>query len=283
MPHTLNAQGRTSWLFAVSILAFGLAPADAHAYYHPTVGRWIQRDPIGYADGRNLYEYARSSPSMHRDPEGTKCCIEYVEFMHSMVPIVEREDRTRMVGGRPVYQWRITQRVEITAYLTPDSNPKDCALRQRERMIVTYRGAINTTQKPLKIPTFDWYVPDPVDPGVDRPRSTSMDWDLVEYGDNWVKWWDTPGIYLRSDVNSTKVQEFPMAIKTRFFTYIYDKSVRGAATVESAHIRWWGQWESLIWRRLHIKQKEIVYRDLHQSHTTLLGTGVAKTRDMEME
>jgi len=74
MPHTLNAQGRTSWLFAVAILTLGLAAADAHAYYHPTVGRWIQRDPIGYADGMNLYEYVRGRPQDLRDPGGTGPC-----------------------------------------------------------------------------------------------------------------------------------------------------------------------------------------------------------------
>lgn len=31
-------------------------------YYHPTLGRWLQRDPIGYVDGMNLYEYVRSKP-----------------------------------------------------------------------------------------------------------------------------------------------------------------------------------------------------------------------------
>jgi RHS repeat-associated protein len=30
--------------------------------YSPTLGRFIQRDPIGYVDGMNLYEYVRSTP-----------------------------------------------------------------------------------------------------------------------------------------------------------------------------------------------------------------------------
>lgn len=29
--------------------------ADAHAMYHPTAGRWMQRDRLGYIDGANLY------------------------------------------------------------------------------------------------------------------------------------------------------------------------------------------------------------------------------------
>ena len=30
--------------------------------YHPTLGRWLQRDPLGYVDGMDLYEYVGSDP-----------------------------------------------------------------------------------------------------------------------------------------------------------------------------------------------------------------------------
>ena len=39
-------------------------------YYHPRLGRFIQRDPIGYVDGVNLYEYTRSNPIAATDPYG---------------------------------------------------------------------------------------------------------------------------------------------------------------------------------------------------------------------
>ncbi len=35
------------------------------------LGRFIHRDPIGYADGMNLYEYVQSSPVGYVDPIGT--------------------------------------------------------------------------------------------------------------------------------------------------------------------------------------------------------------------
>jgi RHS repeat-associated protein len=39
-------------------------------YYSTTFGRFLSRDPLGYADRYNLYEYARSNPMKFRDPTG---------------------------------------------------------------------------------------------------------------------------------------------------------------------------------------------------------------------
>jgi RHS repeat-associated protein len=39
-------------------------------HYHPTLGRWVQRDPIGYADGMGLYEYVGGNPANSIDPYG---------------------------------------------------------------------------------------------------------------------------------------------------------------------------------------------------------------------
>ncbi len=39
-------------------------------FYDPVKGRFLQRDPVGYADGPNLYEYANSAPTSHIDPWG---------------------------------------------------------------------------------------------------------------------------------------------------------------------------------------------------------------------
>ena len=41
-----------------------------HRVYKSDLGRWVQRDPAGYVDGANLYEYAMSSPVVMRDWSG---------------------------------------------------------------------------------------------------------------------------------------------------------------------------------------------------------------------
>ena len=42
-----------------------------HRYYDPGTGRWLTRDPIGYAGGVNLYGYCGGNPVNRADPEGT--------------------------------------------------------------------------------------------------------------------------------------------------------------------------------------------------------------------
>jgi len=38
--------------------------------YSPTLGRWLERDPAGYVDGMDLYEYVRGGPIAAVDPTG---------------------------------------------------------------------------------------------------------------------------------------------------------------------------------------------------------------------
>ena len=43
--------------------------------YSPVLGRWLQRDSIGYAAGVNLYEYVGGRAAVGVDPTGTQGCL----------------------------------------------------------------------------------------------------------------------------------------------------------------------------------------------------------------
>jgi len=56
----------------VTVATLGIAPSTS-AHYNPTKGRWMERDPLGYSDGINLYEALASSPITQLDPKGLAC------------------------------------------------------------------------------------------------------------------------------------------------------------------------------------------------------------------
>jgi RHS repeat-associated protein len=73
--------------------------ADTGLYYFrhrdliPSLGRFLQRDPIGYADGMNLYEAEEAIPTIQLDPMGRKPVTEFgLEMM------AEDRDRIQPVG-----------------------------------------------------------------------------------------------------------------------------------------------------------------------------------------
>ncbi|MEM9066592.1 MAG: RHS repeat-associated core domain-containing protein [Planctomycetota bacterium] len=52
------------------VLAVAAFASDAMAVYDASTGRWMQRDPIGYVDGMNLYAYVGSAPVKYIDSSG---------------------------------------------------------------------------------------------------------------------------------------------------------------------------------------------------------------------
>jgi RHS repeat-associated protein len=61
--------GGQNGYFTDSDTAAGLV-CLGHRYYDPSTGRFINRDPIGYAGGENLYAFCGGNPVNEVDPEG---------------------------------------------------------------------------------------------------------------------------------------------------------------------------------------------------------------------
>jgi len=57
-------------LIGLALACIAALAAPASAYYNPRLGRFIQRDPTGYPDGMNAYEYCSGTPVVAADPEG---------------------------------------------------------------------------------------------------------------------------------------------------------------------------------------------------------------------
>jgi len=76
MPPTSGTFGMHGRAFDVLSDAFVLQNFRARDYV-PQLGRWLQRDPLAYIDGFNLYESFRSNPLSNLDPsgEGPLTCV----------------------------------------------------------------------------------------------------------------------------------------------------------------------------------------------------------------
>ncbi len=51
---------------------------NRNRFYAAGLGRWVNRDPIGYADGWNLYGYIGGMPTIGTDPMGQAICTPWV-------------------------------------------------------------------------------------------------------------------------------------------------------------------------------------------------------------
>ena len=72
--------------------------------YHPTLGRWLQRDPLGYVDGMSLYEYVGSAPISDTDALGLAKVLtksagkKKKEVVHSAIVVDTKQ-------GKKVLSW----------------------------------------------------------------------------------------------------------------------------------------------------------------------------------
>jgi hypothetical protein len=111
----------TSLICAV-IFLFGGIVGEAFGHLHPVIGRFTQRDPLGYVDGLSVYQYLQSTPIGRLDPFGyggfTNSCTSPIwVFCGDGDPPwkLVQQGETRECGdalfdpltepGRPIYKW----------------------------------------------------------------------------------------------------------------------------------------------------------------------------------
>ncbi len=70
--------GYPDYGIVIMVIGTGLYDPETDLYYvrnrtyNPVLGRWVQRDPIGYSGGINLYEYVGGRAVVGMDPSGTQ-------------------------------------------------------------------------------------------------------------------------------------------------------------------------------------------------------------------
>ena len=98
------------WLLVFcAACAMGAASSSAWAnrYYSPEMGRFVSRDPVGYKEGMNLYQYVRSRPTMKLDMYGLDCsdhnsgCILAVDNYNSKKEMDEKCKGTPSIEESP--------------------------------------------------------------------------------------------------------------------------------------------------------------------------------------
>ena len=58
------------WLRTGVTLALLAVACPVHAFYNPSTGRWLSRDPLGELGGKNLYGFNYNNPIQFYDPDG---------------------------------------------------------------------------------------------------------------------------------------------------------------------------------------------------------------------
>ena len=122
----------------LALLLFVALIPSAKAFQDPSLGRWINRDPIGEQDDINLYEFARNEPPDAIDPFGLFLrsaswinCLGYASGQDADIQI----DPT---GGKKGKSESLKDVVEKLGFKCSGPTTKECKAKCDQAVMVVY-------------------------------------------------------------------------------------------------------------------------------------------------
>ena len=134
-------QGRFGYTGQAALPEIGVDYYKARMYL-PGLGRFLQTDPIGYAGGSNIYEYAGSNPVNFTDPMGL-CARDSICITGSYGPLAP------LIGGASVI-------LSGNAYALFHGNDVDCEAMSQLCIVVIGRRPPKPNPLPRTLPLTPW-------------------------------------------------------------------------------------------------------------------------------
>jgi len=100
---------------------------EAQAYYNPSTGRWLSRDPIGEKASANLFGFARGSPISFLDRLGL-ADVDYTTLPFEGIDDGLQKPHDNMAGAAPLKIWIVNPWAE------------DCSCKDRAHVNVAGRA-----------------------------------------------------------------------------------------------------------------------------------------------